>query len=163
MLKTSSRVVVFTLNQLYKLKKNAVGQKVVLVGGCFDVLHPGHLIFLERAKKEGDLLVVLLESDEKIRVLKGEKRPIHTQADRAKVLSDIKFVNFVILLSYLKKESDYDEVVKKISPTVIAVTKGVDDSHHKRVAKLSGATLKYVTKIVGDYSTTKIITHSKDL
>ena len=64
--------------------------KIVLVGGCFDILHLGHVVFLEKAKKEGDVLVVLLESDEKVRFLKGKGRPVHTQSERAEILSALK-------------------------------------------------------------------------
>lgn len=157
MLKKSSKAKVLTISQLNTLKYLTKGKRRVLAGGCFDILHPGHAIFLEKAKREGDLLIVLLESDEKIRILKGDIRPMHSQVDRAKVLSDVKFVDFIILLPYFKTESDYDRVVKKINPKVIAVTYGINDGHHKRAAKLCGASLKYVTKMIGDYSTSKII------
>lgn len=158
MLKKSSETKVLTISQLDILSGLTKGKRTVLVGGCFDVLHRGHTIFLEKAKKEGDFLLVLLESDQKIKVLKGDVRPIHTQVDRAKVLSGIKFVDFIVLLPYIETEIEYDEIVKKIKPAIIAATKGIDDLHHKRVAGLIGAKFKYVTKIVGDYSSTKIIT-----
>ncbi|MBI3343244.1 adenylyltransferase/cytidyltransferase family protein, partial [Candidatus Gottesmanbacteria bacterium] len=60
--------------------------KKILVGGCFDLLHYGHIRFLEEAKKLGDHLVVALESDENVRRMKGEGRPIHTQAQRKEML-----------------------------------------------------------------------------
>ncbi len=81
-------------------------EKVVLAGGCFDVLHPGHVIFLQKAKKEGDILVVLLESDEKVKRLKGDGRPIHTQEKRAENLSALKVVDFVVLLPFMKENSE---------------------------------------------------------
>ena len=134
-------------------------KRVVLVGGCFDVLHPGHVIFLEKAKKAGDFLIVLLESDEKIKELKGSKRPVHTQKERAIVLKALKAVDQVILLPFMKNDHEYETLIKKIKPDIIAVTKGAADNHHKeRIAKLVGAKLKYVTKIVGNYSTTNILT-----
>lgn len=157
MLKKSSKAKVLTITQLNTLRNLTKDNSTVLVGGCFDILHYGHIIFLEKAKREGDYLLVLLESDEKIKILKGKRRPIHTQIDRAKVLSGVKFVDFIILLPYLKTKSDYDKVVKKISPDVIAATYGINDAHHKRAAKLIGAKFKYVTKMIGDYSTSKII------
>lgn len=138
-----------------KLKRD--NKKVVLVGGCFDVLHPGHVNFLEKAKRVGDVLVILLESDQKIKKLKGDKRPVHNQAERAEVLSSIKFVDYIVLLPFMEKESEYDLVVKSISPDIIAATSGSADNHHQRSAKAVGAKLRYVTKMIGNYSTSKIL------
>jgi len=133
-------------------------KKVVLVGGCFDVLHPGHIVFLEKAKKAGDKLVVLLESDQKVRKLKGVKRPIHSQIERAQILKALRFVDQVVMLPFIEDDTKYDSIIKKIKPNIIAVTKGYGNiDHHQRVAKLVGAKLKFVTAKVGNYSTTKIV------
>lgn len=135
------------------------GKKIVLAGGCFDVLHPGHVKFLEKAKKAGNFLIVLLESDEKIRQLKGKNRPFFHQKERAAVLKGLKFVDKIIMLPFLKNDSDYERVIRSLKPDIIAATKGSFDNHHKeRIAKLVGAKLKIVSKIVGDYSTSRILT-----
>ena len=63
-----------------------ISKKVVLVGGCFDVLHYGHIHFLSSAKNHGDQVVVALESDENVKTRKGSTRPIHTQAQRKAML-----------------------------------------------------------------------------
>lgn len=138
-------------------QKFAKGKKVVLVGGCFDILHPGHVIFLEKARKQGDILIVLLESDQKIKQLKGHGRPVHSQQDRALVLSSVRFVDFIIPIPYFDKEKEYDAVIEKIRPHIIATTRGISDHHHQRSAQKIGAKLKYVTNIIGDYSTTRIL------
>lgn len=133
-------------------------KKVVLVGGCFDVLHPGHVIFLEKAKKQGDLLVVLLESDQKAKKLKGIKRPVHNQKERAQVLLALKSVDKVIPLPFMTTEKEYDDLILKIKPDVICATKGhPSSSHYQRSAKLCGAKIKYVTKVVGNHSTSRIL------
>lgn len=140
-----------TLN-LKKEKK-----KIVLVGGCFDILHIGHITFLEKAKAEGDVLIILLESDESIRKSKGMERPINNVGDRAKILSSLKFVDLVLTLPEMSDQS-YDDLVKRIKPDVIATTKGDKLVSHKiRQAKLVGAKLKYVTGMVKDSSTTNLI------
>jgi len=95
--------------------------KVVLVGGCFDILHYGHIYFLKRAKKLGDMLVVALESDENTRKLKGLKRPIHSQSQRAEMLKSLKFVDKVICLPPVP---DYRQLIIKVKPQIIAVTYG---------------------------------------
>lgn len=134
------------------------GRKTVLVGGCFDVLHPGHVIFLEKAKQAGDILIVLLESDKKVRELKGVKRPVHTQKERALVLSSLRSVDKVIPLPYMKDEKSYDRLILKIKPDIIAATKGDSNIiHHQRAAKLSGAKIKIVTKVIGNHSTSNIL------
>lgn len=138
-------------------KLKADSKKIVLVGGCFDVLHPGHVIFLQKAKQAGDVLIVLLESDEKIKKLKGIDRPVHNQKERALVLSAFKWVDYIIPLPNLKNEKDYDQIMSQIKPDIIAATFGAEDYYHQRSAKLVGARLKYVTKLIGNHSTTGIL------
>jgi len=98
--------------------------KVVLVGGCFDILHYGHISFLKKAKKLGNYLVVALESDENTMKLKGPSRPIHNQNQRKKMLESLRFVNKVIALPPMKSDSDYEKLVRKVNPDIIAVTQG---------------------------------------
>ncbi len=148
------------LVDLVKKLKNQ-GKKIVLVGGCFDVLHPGHVIFLEKAKKAGGILVILLEPDQKVKALKGVDRPIHTQKMRAKVLSALQAVDFCLMLPLLKSEAAYDKVIQKIQPDIIAATQGYRENlHHQRAAQLVGARLKYVTKVIANHSTSRILSRS---
>ncbi len=99
-------------------------KKLVLVGGCFDLLHYGHVRFLEEAKKLGDILIVALESDENVRRMKGEGRPIHTQKQRKEMLEALSFVDEVIALPPISMDQEYADLVKSIKPHVIAVTEG---------------------------------------
>ncbi len=103
-------------------KIHADGKSIVLVGGCFDVLHVGHIKFLKEAKTYGDFLFVLLESDEKVNNLKGPSRPYFSQKDRAEVLSSIACVDYIILLNPMAKDEDYNKLIQQIRPQVIAVT-----------------------------------------
>lgn len=151
---------ILSISQIPKTIKKIKRDKktIVVVGGCFDILHPGHVIFLEKAKKEGDILIVLLESDEKVRKLKGIGRPIHNQKERAMVLKSLKCVDYVIPLPNIYKEQDYDLLIQKINPDIIAATKGYKNlGYIKRVSKITGAKVKYVTKIVGNHSSTRIL------
>lgn len=134
------------------------GKTIVLVGGCFDILHVGHTRFLQKAKALGDVLIVLLENDQKIKLIKGKDRPIHHQNDRAEVLSALRSVDFIIMLSEVMENSDYDSIVKLIKPRFIATTKGDPNIKFKeRTAKLVNAQVKYVTPLVKSYSTEDII------
>lgn len=133
-------------------------KKIVLVGGCFDILHLGHIRFLKQAKKLGDTLIVLLESDEKIKKIKGEGRPVNSQIIRAEILEALHDVDFVIKLPEIMEDADYDDLVKKIKPDYIAVTKGDSGlENKKRSAKLVNAKIIIATNLIEGYSTSKIL------
>ncbi len=123
-------------------------KKIVLVGGCFDFLHFGHISFLREAKAQGEYLVVALESDKTVRKMKGDTRPIHTQAQRRKMLESLTCVDEVISLPPMHGDRDYYELVRKIKPSVIAITQG--DPHKKKKKEQAdevGATLIEIPKI----------------
>lgn len=151
---------ILKVSEISKLFHNLKGtnKKTVLVGGCFDFLHPGHIIFLEKAKRVGECLIVLLENDEKIKRTKGIDRPVYNQRERAKRLANLTMVDYVIMLPFMNTEKQYDKLIQKIKPGVIATTRNLADNHHKiRAAKLCGAKLKYVISIIGSYSTSSLI------
>jgi rfaE bifunctional protein nucleotidyltransferase chain/domain len=133
-------------------------KKIVLVGGCFDLIHLGHLTFLQKAKQQGDILIVLLESDQKIRFLKGKNRPINSQLDRAKFLTHLKSVDIVVLLPPMKSNSDYQKIIEIIKPQFIAISQ---DDFHKTLktqeAKSVRAKLITVTPVVQNQSTSSVI------
>lgn len=132
--------------------------KRVLVGGCFDLIHYGHIKFLTEAKKAGDWLIVALESDENVRRHKGSNRPIHPQRERAEMLRSLRMVDEVIELPTLTKHQDYFDLVKKIKPAVIAVTEGDSQlENKKKQAKFVKAEVKVVTLLMKPYSTSLLI------
>lgn len=138
-------------------KINLEKKAIVLAGGCFDVLHIGHIKFLEKARQKGDYLFILLESDESVKKLKGDKRPINSQDDRAQILSALKFVDFIVLLTGIKISKDYDDLVQKIHPDIIAVTQNDNAIFHKeRQAKKINAKLISVMERLEDKSTTRL-------
>ena len=123
-------------------------KKIVLVGGCFDLLHFGHISFLKQAKALGDHLIVALESDENVRHMKGDARPIHTQAQRKEMLESLSFVDEVIALPAMHGDRDYYELVRNIKPSIIAVTQGDTSLVKKREqAEEIGANLVEIPKI----------------
>lgn len=97
-------------------------KRIVLVGGCFDILHIGHVKFLKKAKSYGDCLLLILEPDEKVKKLKGDNRPVFHQQDRAEMLSSIKFLDYIIILPLFSDDSGYKKLIHDLKPDVIAVT-----------------------------------------
>src|SRR5215469_17383103 len=91
-------------------KLHQQSKRIVLAGGCFDLLHIGHITFIEEAKKHGDMLLILLESDQTISESKGNNRPINSQDDRAKILSALSSVDYVILLKPHMTDKEYDDL-----------------------------------------------------
>jgi len=133
--------------------------KVVLVGGCFDVLHYGHMQFLEKAKSEGAYLIVALEPDESISRYK-KRIPIHTQQQRAQNLAAIRHVDKVLLLPKLNGFKDYSQLVQDSRPNIIAITADDPQKQNKlKQANLVGADLKVVVDRIKGFSSTKIIGH----
>ena len=151
---------IFTTKQVIEISKKLRNEnkRIVLAGGCFDLLHIGHLDFLTKAKKEADILMVLLENDATIHKQKGENRPINTQRDRALLLEAMSLVDYIVLLPPLPQNSFYDNLVVDINPTIIATTKGDANRVHKeRQAAKSGAKVVDVTELVIDQSTTALL------
>ncbi len=107
------------LQELLK-KLRAEGKTIVTTNGCFDILHVGHVRYLEETKKFGDVLIVALNSDASVRRLKGENRPINNEMDRAEVLNGLKSVDYVVLFD----EDSPADLLSKIKPDVH--TKGAD-------------------------------------
>lgn len=145
---------------LKSIKKDLQQKKTVLVGGCFDVFHFGHLMFLKQAKKAGENLVVALESDETVEKLK-KRKPVHTQAKRAHILASLIFVDVVILLPRFESDEEYDMLVQEIQPSIIAVTQGDKKQNQKEEqAKMVGGKVKVVTPLIKEFSSTKITRHA---
>ncbi len=140
------------------LKLKNENKKIVLVGGCFDIIHPGHILFLEAAKREGDVLILLLESDESIKKRKGETRPINSQKNRQIVVSAIGDVNYIIPLLGVTTDEEYDKIMTQIRPEVIAITEG-DSQTEKRKLQCESirAQLKVVIKKIDNKSTSALI------
>lgn len=131
---------------------------IILAGGCFDLLHIGHITFLEEAKKHGDVLIILLESDEAISKSKGDKRPINSQDDRAKILSALSAVDYIIPLNDSMTNKGYDDLVIALKPAIIATTAGdINRNHKERQAELVHAKVIDVTMPISDKSTTKLV------
>ncbi len=104
-------------------------KKVVFTNGCFDILHVGHIHYLRKARSLGDILVVGLNTDRSIREIKGKKRPIVPQKERAEVLAALEFVDYVVFFD----EPDPFSLIAEVKPTILV--KGADWPRDKIIGR----------------------------
>lgn len=142
----------------YAYRMGFIGKKVVFTNGCFDILHRGHLEYLQAAADLGDILVVGLNSDASVKRLKGENRPINNQNDRAFALASLVFVDAVIIFD----EDTPLELIQRVKPNVLV--KGgdytVDSIVGADFVKGLGGDVQVIPFVDG-YSTTHIIDKMK--
>ena len=144
------------LQELKKFLSKEGKGRIVLTGGCFDILHVGHVRFLSEAKKMGDYLVVLLESDKDVKKLKGENRPVFTQKERAEMLSALGSVDLVVLLPAMENDSDYLNLIRIIHPDIIVASENDPHIEKKRgQAKQIGGQLEIIS-FIKTLSTSKL-------
>jgi rfaE bifunctional protein nucleotidyltransferase chain/domain len=120
------------------------GKKIVLANGCFDTLHVGHIRYLEGARREGDILVVAVNSDSSVCALKGTGRPILPETARAALVGALRVVDYVLLFS----ESNVEALLQELGPDVHA--KGTDYTADSVPERETSARLGIRIAIVGD-------------
>ncbi len=125
--------------------------KKVWINGCFDILHRGHIELFKFAKKAGDHLVVGIDSDSRVKQLKGESRPINNQEDRKFFLESIRYVDEVTIFG---SEQQLIENIGRLQPDVMIVG---SDYRNKRVIGSENAKKLICFDRIGDYSTTNIL------
>ncbi|OQX91013.1 MAG: D-glycero-beta-D-manno-heptose 1-phosphate adenylyltransferase [candidate division Zixibacteria bacterium 4484_95] len=135
-------------------------QIVVFTNGCFDIIHPGHIKYLAKAKQLGDILIVGLNSDKSVRQLKGKGRPVMSQKDRATILSHLDMVDYVTIFGTLTPHT----LIKKLMPDVLVKGGDYEESEivGAREVKASGGKVVIIPFIKGR-STSRIISAFKKL
>jgi rfaE bifunctional protein nucleotidyltransferase chain/domain len=137
------------------------GKRLVLTNGCFDLLHVGHVRYLQAARRGGDALAIALNSDASVRLLKGEGRPLNSQNDRAEILAALACVDFVTIFD----EERVTRLIEQVRPMVYA--KGGDyrletlDPGERAALEKCGAEIFFVP-MVPDRSTTKLVDAIRD-
>lgn len=145
-----------TLSQLRRLSRRLTraGKTIVFTNGCFDLLHAGHVTYLQKAKAAGDCLIVGLNGDRSVRKIKGPSRPIQTERDRATVLTALTAVDFVTIFN----EPTPLRAIQTIQPRVLV--KGADWPMHRIVGAQEirswGGRVKRI-RLVRGRSTTAIL------
>ena len=144
-----------------RARMEARGQKLVFTNGCFDLLHAGHVRYLQAARALGEALVVGLNGDDSVRILKGPTRPINEQQDRAEVLAGLACVDFVTIF----QEPRVTGLVSSIRPHVYA--KGGDytveslDPDERAALQAAGAEIRILPLVPGR-STTAMLERAGD-
>ncbi|MFA6074209.1 MAG: D-glycero-beta-D-manno-heptose 1-phosphate adenylyltransferase [Negativicutes bacterium] len=135
-----------------ELKSN--GNTVVFSNGCFDILHAGHVRYLNAAKKYGDIMILGLNTDASVKSFKGDLRPVNSENDRAEVVSGLSAVDFVVFFG----ERTASELIQELKPSVYV--KGGDylgvDFPEKTLVESYGGRVEFVSLVEGR-STTNII------
>lgn len=130
------------------------GKKVVFTNGCFDIMHAGHIDYLNKSKASGDVLIVAINSDASVKRIKGSKRPIINETERAFVLSNLKAVDYVTTFD----EDTPKEIIDYLIPDILV--KGADWDLDKIIGRdtveANGGEVKRI-KFVSEQSTSKII------
>ncbi|HTQ95805.1 MAG TPA: D-glycero-beta-D-manno-heptose 1-phosphate adenylyltransferase [Candidatus Acidoferrum sp.] len=141
-----------TIVRFGRQKRN--GKRVVFTNGCFDLLHPGHIHSLEAARKLGDVLIVGINSDESVRVLKGENRPLIPEQERAEILANLECVDGVLVFEELTPQ----KVIAALLPDILV--KGSDWPGNQIVGReeveAAGGKVVLIDNMPG-YSTTEIL------
>ncbi len=144
-------------------KRQAKHQSLVLVTGVFDLLHQEHLNFLRKAKAVADLLLVGLESDVRVKKMKGEGRPINNQAKRLTNLQKLQIADQVFILpEEFSKPADHQRLIEQIRPNFMAVSSNTAFKKEKEMILAQfGAKLVVVHEFNPEFSSTKIINKLK--
>jgi rfaE bifunctional protein nucleotidyltransferase chain/domain len=116
-LNSKKKIMLISLDKLINICSNlkSEGNTIVFTNGCFDIIHRGHVTYLEEAKNLGDVLIIGLNSDDSVRRLKGESRPVNSQDDRAVVLSALRSVDYVIIFY----EDTPFELISSLNPDIL--------------------------------------------
>ena len=145
-----------TFDELKSIRKvlKVENKKIVFTNGCFDLIHAGHVDYLSKAKALGDVLIVGLNTDHSVKKIKGNKRPILRQDERALILSNLKPVDYVIFF----EEETPELLITELLPDILV--KGADWDLQKIVGKdiveKNGGEVKTI-EFVSNQSTTRII------
>jgi D-beta-D-heptose 7-phosphate kinase / D-beta-D-heptose 1-phosphate adenosyltransferase len=128
---------IITLEEAKEIKQNNEGKSLVLMTGCFDVIHFGHIDYFRFAKKQGDILIVGIENDQNIKINKGDHRPIFNFLQRAKVLSELESIDYIFenkkVVSFDSDKADkvFLDIMMAIKPDIL-ISHSLKDETKKR-------------------------------
>ena len=136
-------------------------KKIVWVNGCFDLLHPGHLYFLKKAREQGDILIIGMDSDKSIKRLKGLSRPIIPEQQRAETLASLEFVNHVLIIQFC----EIKKILQELKPQIYFKSKNhriCDINDYERETIKEYTQEIFISNNLPGFSTTEIIKKLKN-
>lgn len=148
------------LKDLIRFREEIKERKIVLTTGCFDILHAGHISFLKEAREQGDILIVGFNSDQSIKKIKGEKRPVIDEVQRCNILSAIRYIDYLFMF----EDDTAEEAIMLLEPDIFAMGEESVSLYPSEVesAKKVNAEL-YIISRVGKCSTSDLIKKIKSL
>lgn len=135
------------------------GKTIVLVTGCFDILHTEHRKFLQKAKKKGNILLVGMESDKRVRELKGQGRPVNKIKKRTKQLVDTNIPDYVFVLpEHFSATAEHERLIARIRPDILAVSAHtLHQGKKKEMVERYGGELRVVLPYNPGFSTSRLL------
>jgi len=145
---------ILQLDNLNKLRQKFPKKKIILISGCFDILHIGHIGFIEAAKKQADILVIGILSDKFVKKRKGQSRPIFTEMERLKLIVSLEIVDYAFIMD----TNDVDTVLQELSPNFYGIGGDRDKNNfaEKRWLNKYNVKVKFLPRF-GEESTTTIL------
>ena len=141
-------------HNLKELRQKLKDKKIVLALGCFDLLHGGHLQYLKKAAALGDILVVHVANNERVKLLKGEDRPLIDLRERMEIIDSLRFVDYVTSHPEVKSDIAVEEILKTLRPDIFA---NGSDKRNEKIKKISPNTNIVIIPELETISTTKIL------
>jgi len=156
---------IINLDDLEKIREDYKDKKIVFSGGCWDLFHLGHALFISQCKKHGDIHVVGVGRDSTLKKLKGNKRPIFPELNRLAMVACLKDVDYTLLTEELIDNSDIKNILKKLKPDIFTVCEEdiMAINAEKGLCKELGIEMRLVPRIrVNPSSTREIIQKIKE-
>ncbi len=151
-----NRQLIGTVSDLRSLRNKLSEQKIILGTGCFDLLHVGHLYFLKEARKQGDVLVVGINSDRSVSAIKGPDRPIIKQDQRAEILAAFRYVDYVFIYDSVVA----DDCILTLKPDVYAIGEESVNGYPSELAAANSVKARvHVIKRIPSLSTTSVVSN----
>jgi rfaE bifunctional protein nucleotidyltransferase chain/domain len=145
-----SKIMTVEQARAFRDQLTAAGKKLVFTNGCFDILHRGHVTYLNFARNQGDALLVGLNTDASVKTNKGDQRPINPEDDRAFVMASLEAVDAVVLFG----DKEPKDLIAKIIPHVLV--KGKDWAHYvsgREVVEANGGSVVLADMVAGRSTT----------
>lgn len=139
-----SRRKIISPDQIAEVRKKHAGQTLIVAGGSFDLLHTGHISFLEHAKAQGDVLFALVSSDKVARERKGPNRPIHCQQERAQAVAALGCVDYVVPFDYGMGAITLGEINPALWARGLDAMDNKPDEHYRKVLEEKGINIVFV-------------------